>query len=51
MANLKGEYTDIRNRTHMVEHILIPAENKEAKEQMLEELLDMLKELGEKSPT
>lgn len=38
MANLKEEYTDVRNRIHKVEHTVLPAEDKEARERIIEEL-------------
>lgn len=48
MANLKGEYTDIRDRTHTVEHIVVPAENKADQERIIEELLYALTRRGKK---
>ena len=44
MAGLKEEYTDIRGRTHMVEHIVVPAEDK--REQIVEELIHVLTRAG-----
>ena len=38
MANLKEEYTDVRDRIHKVEHTVLPAEDKEARERIIEEL-------------
>ena len=48
MANLKEEYTDTRNRTHTVEHIVVPAEDKNAKERIVEELFYALTKTGKK---
>ena len=45
MAGLKEEYTDIRNRTHTVEHIVVPSEDK--REQIVEELIYALTKAGE----
>ena len=50
MANLKEEYTDTRNRTHKVEHILVPIEDKETRERIVEELLQALARTGKKIP-
>lgn len=38
MANLKEEYTDVRDRIHKVEHAVLPAEDREARERIIEEL-------------
>ena len=38
MANLKEEYTDIKNIKHHVEHIILSTNDKNRKEQMIEEL-------------
>ena len=48
MANLKEEYTDTRDRTHKVEHILVPAEDKTARDRVVEELLQALARTGKK---
>jgi len=50
MANLKEEYTDVRNRTHKVEHIVVPVEDKAAREQIVEELFQALTGTGEEGP-
>lgn len=50
MANLKEEYTDTRDRTHKVEHILVPAEDKTARDRIVEELLQALARTGKKIP-
>ena len=39
MAKLKEEYTDIRGRTHSVEHIVVSAGDKADQEQIIQELL------------
>ena len=46
MADLLAEYTDVRGRTHTVEHIVVPDEDKTAKEQIMEELLFALARTG-----
>ncbi len=51
MANLKEEYTDARGRTHRVEHILMPAEDKTARERIIEELFQTLTKTGKKIPS
>lgn len=50
MANLKEEYTDTRDRTHRVEHILVSAEDKETRERIVEELFQALVRTGKKIP-
>lgn len=47
MADLKEKYTDIRNRTHTVEHITMQADDKSARERIVEELLYVLGKSGE----
>lgn len=39
MANLKEEYTDTKDRTHAVEHIVVPTDDKSNRERIVEELL------------
>lgn len=39
MANLKDEYTDIKNKTHSVEHVIAPTVDKRGRECVMEELL------------
>ena len=46
MANLKEEYTDIRDRTHSIEHVVVSAEDKADQERLLEELLYALTRTG-----
>ena len=46
MARLNEEYTDIRGRTHKVEHIVIPAEDGTAMEQLMEDLFHALTKTG-----
>ena len=50
MASLKEEYTDTKDRTHKVEHILIPAEDKTARERIVDELFQALARTGKKIP-
>ena len=50
MANLKKEYTDIRNRTHSVEHVVISTEDRADQEQIIEELLQILTRAGKRTP-
>ena len=42
MAFLTKEYTDIKKKTHRVEHITISADNRNSKEQIMEELFQAL---------
>ena len=42
MAELKSEYTDIRNIRHKVEHLLASAEDKKSREQTIQELFRVL---------
>lgn len=42
MADLRKEYTDLRGRTHKVEHFLVPAEDQAVRDQIVEELLHAL---------
>ena len=48
MANLKKEYTDIRDQTHTVEHIVVPTKDKTTREEIVEELFDTLTRTGKK---
>ncbi len=50
MAKLKEEYTDTRERTHKVEHILVQAKDKENRERIVEELFQALTRTGKKIP-
>ena len=50
MANLKEEYTDTRDRTHKVEHILVPPEDKTARDRIVDELFQALARTGKKFP-
>ena len=50
MANLKEEYTDIRDRTHSVEHVVVPTEDKADQERLMEELLYALTRTGRDIP-
>lgn len=42
MDFLTKEYTDIKKKTHRVEHIVISADNRTSKEQIMEELFQAL---------
>jgi len=50
MADLKCEYTDIKNVKHQVEHQLIPSDSKDSREQIMEELLTALTRAGKRTP-
>ena len=50
MANLKEEYTDIRDRTHSVEHVVVSAGDKADRERIVEELLYALTRTGKDIP-
>ena len=50
MANLKEEYIDTRDRTHKVEHILVPPEDKAARDRIVDELFQTLTRTGKKRP-
>lgn len=39
MANLRTEYTDVKDIKHIVEHLTVTENDKKAREQILEELL------------
>lgn len=51
VADLKEEYTDTGDRTHRVEHILMPAEDKTDRERIVEELFQTLTRTGKKKPS
>ncbi|MBD5451950.1 MAG: hypothetical protein HDR25_04855 [Lachnospiraceae bacterium] len=42
MADLTKEYTDTKDIKHTVEHLILSADNKASKEQILEELFHAL---------
>lgn len=46
MAELKAEYTDVRGRTHTVEHATVPPEDGDARERILEKLVEVLAAAG-----
>lgn len=48
MADLKEEYTDIRDRIHKVEHTVVPVEDKATRERIIEELFCALTRTGKK---
>ena len=50
MANLKEEYTDFRDRTHSVEHVVVSTEDKADQERIMEELMYALTRTGRDIP-
>lgn len=42
MEELKREYTDVRSRTHQVEHAVVPDNKDGSREQIIEELIRLL---------
>ena len=42
MADLEQEYTDRKGRTHTVEHLIVPAEDADGRERLVEELFHVL---------
>ena len=50
MSNLKNEYTDIKDKTHKVVHLVVATEDKSRKEQVVEELLNVLTRTGKRIP-
>ena len=50
MAHLKEEYTDIRDRTHSVEHVVVSAGDETDRERIMEELLYALTGTGRDIP-
>lgn len=50
MANLTETYTDTKDRTHKVEHILVSAEDRATRERIVEELFQALARTGKKIP-
>lgn len=50
MDNLRTEYTDIRDVKHSVEHCTVPADDKNSKERIMEELLIALTRKGRRTP-
>ncbi len=48
MAELKTEYTDTRDRTHKVEHILVPPGDKTDRERIVDELFQALAGTGKR---
>jgi len=39
MLKLKTEYTDVKDKKHKVEHLVVSDENKKERDQVVEELL------------
>jgi len=50
MAELIKEYTDTGNRTHKVEHIVVPTDDRNSRERIVEELLQALAGTEKKTP-
>ena len=50
MVNLKTEYTDIKEVKHNVEHLTVPADDKNSRERIIEELLNILTRTGKRIP-
>ena len=50
MAHLKREYTDIKNIKHNVEHITLSTDDKNNKEQIIEELFYVLTKSDRRIP-
>lgn len=50
MADLKKEYTDIRNRKHTVEHFMAENEKENSKEQIIQQLLQVFSKPGKRMP-
>lgn len=50
MANLKQEYTDTKDRTHRVEHIVVPPDDQNSRERIIDELFQALARTGKKIP-
>jgi len=48
MENLKEAYTDIRNRTHPVKHVIVQPEGEGDREHIMEELFHALTATGKK---
>ncbi len=51
MANLRTEYTDVKDVKHNVEHITVTDSDKKAYEQILEELLNALTRKDKRLPS
>ena len=50
MSNLKNEYTDIKDKKHKVVHFVVTNADKKHKEQVVEELLNVLTRTGKRIP-
>jgi len=50
MADLKKEYTDLKDVTHYVEHLTLPAPDNSNRERIIEELLHALTKPDRKVP-
>lgn len=47
---MKSEYTDMKAVKHSVEHLTLPADDKDNRERILEELLHALTKTGKRLP-
>lgn len=50
MSNLKQEYTDTKDRTHRVEHIVVLPDDQNSRERIIDELFQALARTGKKIP-
>ena len=50
MANLKQEYTDIKDVTHKVEHLMASDKDDSSRERIVEELSNALTKSGKRVP-
>jgi len=48
MINLKTEYTDVKDKKHQVEHLIVADENKNDRDRVVEELLHALTRPGKR---
>lgn len=48
MMNLMTEYTDIKDVKHNVQHLTVPTDDKNNREQIVEELLNALTKPGKR---
>ena len=50
MDNLKKEYTDVKKNKHKVNHLSLSSEDKNSREQIVEELVKVLTRPGKRIP-
>ena len=50
MSNLKTEYTDAKSRTHKVAHSVLPANDDNSREQIVEELFRAMRKAVKRVP-